>query len=130
MTISFAGLENPNVRLLEAVITAASEAECFASTDLSNARVLGPDRAILTYDTAAGTTKLTWTTPKENRNSCRILMVDGDVDGRDFLVWQRSTGTSGLAEVDLMKTDDSGEQHLSDGSIRFFSYSTSIGLLQ
>jgi hypothetical protein len=109
-TVSFTGLENPNIRLLEAVVPATSEAECFAITDISNARVLGPDRATIVYDASTLTYKLIWMTPKENRGSCRILMGDGDVDGRDFLLWQKTEPPSpGL-----------------DGSVRHVSHSIAL----
>jgi len=89
-TIKFTGLENPNIRLLEAVIPATSEAACFASTDFPNAVPIGPDRATVSYDYATGMYKVIWINQGEIPNTCRVLIGDGDIDGHDFLIWRRS----------------------------------------
>ena len=98
-TFKFTGQPNTNIRLFEAVIPARSDAECFASTDFSNATPIGPDRAIVDYDDATGMYKVIWINQSENRESCRVLRGSGDIDGRDFLVWQRGASVNpALAE--------------------------------
>ena len=87
--IKFKGLPS-NIRLLEAVVSATSEGECFATTDLSNARPIGPDRAALSYDYSTGVYKLIWVNQSENSESCRILVGSGPVDAHDFIVWRRA----------------------------------------
>jgi len=114
-TIKFTGLPNTNVRLREAIVSARSEAECFESTDFSNARPIGSDRASVSYDDSAGMYKVVWINQSETRESCRVLIGSGDVDGRDFLIWQRGASpTPALTEEDLSKPSGTLEARQSE----------------
>jgi hypothetical protein len=44
---------------------------------------------------------------------------DGDVDGRDFLVWQRSDATLGPDGNLAVQTDGTSNTALADGSVQF-----------
>jgi hypothetical protein len=101
MTIRFNDLENTNIRLLEAVIPMTRDGECSQNTDFSRAVPIGPDRASIAYDQSTGTYKVKWLIPNDQQDTCRMLGGDGDVDGRDFLIWRRAYGSSGgIAEID------------------------------
>jgi hypothetical protein len=124
VTISFTGLENSGLRIYEALPPGPVDA-CFETTDFSNARLVSLDRASLVYDTASATYKLRWITKRDTRDTCRVLIVrDGAVDGRDFLVWQRNLGSSGVAVGDDLGGDDLLTLR-GDGSVRHVTYAIS-----
>jgi hypothetical protein len=101
MTIKFTDLENTNIRLLEAVIPMTRDGECSQNTDFSRAVPSGSDRASIAYDSSTGTYKVKWLIPNDRQDTCRVLGGDGDVDGRDFLIWRRAYGSSaGIGESD------------------------------
>jgi hypothetical protein len=123
--ITYTGLENPDARVFESVVPGPAET-CFEATVFPNPRPVGSDRASLVYDAAAGAYKLKWTVKRDTRDSCRVLFVadgDGDVDGADFLVWQRNYGSTLQTETGLSGYDAAGVR--GDGSVRFISYQIS-----
>ena len=99
LTISFAGLEYPNAQLLELVVPATTPYACTGLADFSTAREISPDRARIYFDTAAGVHKLTWNTPRETTEVCRMLAFDTDLDARDFVIWRKTLGVAHFGEI-------------------------------
>ena len=105
VVITYTGLENPNLQLFEAVISTSGDT-CFDNYNFANVRPADPDTASVSYDPATGTYKVRWTPRRENRGSCKALLGgDGTADGADFLVWQRTFGSSLLFEGGDDKTE-------------------------
>lgn len=100
VNVTYTGLENPNVRIFESLVPASSDAECQSSTAFPNPRVLGPDVASLVFDSTTSTYKLRWVTPKNRKDTCRVLRVGDTVDNADFMIWQSQYGSSAFAEAD------------------------------
>jgi hypothetical protein len=124
MTISFTELEYTPVRLLEAVVPMTRDGECSQNTNLSGAVPIGLERATIAYDTATATYRLKWLIPSEKKETCRILVGDSDVDGRDFLIWRRSYGQG--AGVASGSGESLGEPTGDDATIRVH-YDTGYG---
>ncbi|HEX6125409.1 MAG TPA: hypothetical protein VFZ23_08540 [Pyrinomonadaceae bacterium] len=125
--VVFTGLEDPDVEVFEAVVPAANEADCFANTDFSNARRVGPDSASLSYDPATNSHTLRWSRMKERRDTCRVLIVGRTrlLVGSDLAVWQTNFGSGSLSENE-MSTNGISDLGRSDGSVRPIQYSIAL----
>lgn len=108
LTISYTGLENPNLKVYEALVPVSS-GPCFENTLVTNVQPADPADASLTYNAANGTYKLVWATKRTSRDICRVVYVadgDGTINSSDLAVWQSNYGSSGLqAESDSEKLD-------------------------
>ena len=126
-TVIYEGPENPNLRLYEAVLSGPVE-RCFDNFNFSRARLVSSDRAVATWDHLTNTYTVNWTFRIDTKDTCRVLIGDGDgqVDGSDFLIWQRNLGSTALFQGDL-GTDVPFELRSGDGSVRSVSYSISVG---
>ena len=105
-TVTFTGLEGPELQVFEAQIAARTEAGCFASRDFSTARAVSPERANVSYDSGTGSYKLQWTGVRDKRDSCRVLLVGQSVASTDLAVWQSNYGVGGLREDDPVIPDN------------------------
>ena len=123
-TVVFTGLENPDMRVFEAIIPATTESECFASRDFSTARPVSPNRARLGYDEATGSYQLKWTNVSDKRDSCRVLLVRESISSGDLAMWQSNYGVGGFAESGFAK--DGSDSARGDGSVRPIRYSISL----
>jgi len=121
-TVTYAGLENPNLRIFESLVPAASEAECFASDGFATARVVGPDRATLVFDRATSLYKLSWTLAVDKKDTCRIVRVaENPLSAGDLADWRANYGTGGRAANENPK-DDPLTARTGDGSVRAVRY--------
>lgn len=120
----FTGLENPDMRVFEAIIPATAESECFASKDFSTARPVSPNRASLDYDEATGSYKLKWTNVRDKRDSCRVLLVRESISSNGLAMWQSNYGVGGFAESGF--ANDGSDSARGDGSVRPIGYSISL----
>ena len=122
LTVNFTGLENTNVRLLEAVFPVVPGTVCSEKADMSGARIVGSDRATLSYDRSTGVYSLNWLHPDDTADTCRILIGDGDVDGADFIVWRNALGsTAGFG------SEKSGQQDETSSATIRVHYNTGFG---
>ena len=112
---------SPDLMIFEALLPATNVEQCFATTDFSGARPVGPDRANLVYDFSTSTYHLTWMLGRETGDSCRVIIVgETAADGR-YNTWRANFGSTSFAEVDMTK-DEEVEPRTGDGSVRFVSY--------
>jgi hypothetical protein len=121
-TVTYTGLENPNLQIFESVVRASTEAECFASDGFATARVVGPDRATLVYDRATSLYKLSWKLGRDKINTCRVVRVaQNPLSAGDLADWQANYGTGGRAANENPK-DDPPTARSGDGSVRAVRY--------
>ena len=114
---------NPNLRVFEAFLPVTTVEGCFATTDFSSARLVGPERATLVYDSSTSTYHLTWMLGKENRDTCRVLVIGETASTAGYNVWRTNFGRSSFAE-DALTKDEVGLR-TGDGSVRPISYQIS-----
>ena len=117
---------NGGVRVSEARLPATTQLACMASTDFSSAVPMNPARYTVAYDTATNAYLFSFSVERATKTSCRIVRFnnDGDVDGRDFLMWQRGGSPNALAFGEAVK-EGSSDARGSDGSVRMVQYSIS-----
>ena len=128
--ISYVAPYSPNFRLFEMTAIGAAE-NCFENQTFSRPRGIDQDRMIWDWRIATGTYEITWMVKRENKDTCKVLMGDAngdaDVDGRDFLMWQRNYGSTAARGDADAKVDDEQSRGGTDGSVRFVSYSVGVG---
>jgi hypothetical protein len=97
-TVTFTGLEGPELQVFEAQLPARTEAGCFASRDFSSARLVSRDRASVSYDADTSQYKFTWTVTRDRKENCRVLLVGRSVALTDLAVWQSNYGSTALSD--------------------------------
>ena len=124
------------VRVRIAKLPATTFEACMASTDFSSAKRMDPRMYSAVYNQATGRQSFSFGVEREmkygggersgSQSSCHVVRFAGsDVDGRDFLVWQRNPSIGFALTESIFKSD--AAPILQDGSVRFISYSVSTG---
>ena len=117
-TITFTGLEVPDLQIFEAIVPVSSDEECLATRELVNPRLLGPTRATLVYNSATSSYTLQWIIPKERSASCRVLKIAASASSTSgYNTWRTNFGRTAFADGDAPKDDATGLM-LGDGSVR------------
>ena len=98
VSVTFTGLENPNLRIFESLVPASSNEECHSSTAFPNPRVLSPKVAKIVVDPTTGAGTFQWLTHLDRQLVCRVVRVGETVDTADLTIWQSRYGSSGVAE--------------------------------
>ncbi|HKP70773.1 MAG TPA: hypothetical protein VJV05_15905 [Pyrinomonadaceae bacterium] len=90
ITLSFAAPANANFVVYEARPQVSSAAQCFASTDLSSAVPVGPDRVTVSFDPVKGVFYLRNTNALGDADSCSVFLARSSSDSADYVVWRRT----------------------------------------
>jgi hypothetical protein len=116
---------NGGVRVSEARLPATTQAACLAISDFSSAVPMNRSRFSVGYDAATNSYHFSFSVERAAKTSCRIVRFasDGDVDGRDFLLWQRGSSPSPVGLTNEEEKESSSEVRGSDGSVRLLRYS-------
>jgi hypothetical protein len=124
-----------NVRVRIAKLPAATLEACMASTDFSAAVPMSTRDYVAVYDQATAVERFGFGVEREMKegpnltdSNCHVVRFagDGDSDGRDFLIWQRSVRRS-AALIDPGSENGATAAALADGSVRHIQYRTSSG---
>jgi hypothetical protein len=117
-TITFTGLEVPDLQIFESIVPVSSDDECLATTELVNPRLLGPTRAKLLYNASTASYTLQWIIPKERSASCRVLKIATSASTTSgYNTWRTNFGRTAFADDEATKEDSIGLL-LGDGSVR------------
>lgn len=118
-------LYNPNFRVFEVLIPASTAEQCFAGTDFSAARPVGPERASLSYNFSNLSYELKIVIPQEeqNRDGCRVILVGETAASAGYNTWRANFGRTSFADDALI--GDEMQVRSGDGSVRFISYQVS-----
>jgi hypothetical protein len=114
-TITYTGLENPNLEVFEAVVETQAST-CAGHRNISSVRLADPTVASLSYDPIKSLYILRWT-PRADAGGCNVILVtDGDetVNASDLAIWRTNFGAGSFAA-------DLGEKHSDEfemGSLR------------
>ena len=98
VSVTYTGLENPNLRIFESLVPASSNEECHSSTAFPNPRVLGARVAKIVVDPTSGTHVFQWLTHLDRQLVCRVVRVGETVDTPHLTIWQSRYGSSGFGE--------------------------------
>ena len=109
--------QDPKLKLYAADVKGPAEA-CFGNRSIGLKRGIDQDKVIWDWRKTNDGYDLTWAPKVENKDSCQVLFAsrDGRIDSADFVVWRRNVGTRTAGANMLM----------SDGSVRFISYSVDV----
>ena len=116
---------NPNFQIFEVLVPVSTTEQCFAATDFSRARLVGPDRATLSYDPSGATYEITIVAGIRERDNCRVILVGETAATAGYNVWRANFGRTSLAEEDLTKGEEDGVR-MGDGSVRSVSYQVAV----
>lgn len=99
ITITYTGLEKPNLRVYEGIISATADT-CFSNLN-GNLQIADLTSVALYYDPVNSMYKLRWTPKPEALRGCSVILVtDGDetIDAADLAAWRSNFGASGLRD--------------------------------